>query len=126
MNKEAMLKVADAIEFYDRFDLAFWVTEHGSVRSGRDSVADVVTNCNTTACVAGWAAAVLNPHHLGHVEDVAADLLGLTRWQADALFYGASYLWGFVVGDERNPISATAVEAAKLLRALVSGEATFD
>ena len=109
MNRENILKVADAIEKHSIPDLGFnmtmWIDRHpfpGQDISGH--------NCGTTACIAGWAAAVsigaseaenLNTVSVS-VRRVARDYLGLSDDEALWLFEG------FSTGEEK-PSQAVSV-----------------
>lgn len=118
MNKEAILRVAKAIEDHaDQFDMNFWTTQ-----------GDPLHNCKSAACVGGWTDAVFgvgrNPN-----EYEAAVQLGLTEAEADELFYpneedSKHNVWDFVMKGD-SPYKATAKQAVKLLRAIVSGAAEF-
>ena len=102
MNRENVLKVADAIEQHSIPDLGFnmsqWVGRDGeySDRSGHQ--------CQTTACIAGWAAAVATgktmapngPYDFGATDGagyrkaavtIAREFMGLTQ---DHLFWGGN------------------------------------
>lgn len=78
MNKDNILKVADAIEQHSIPDLGFnmgWWNEHVGGQndmSGHD--------CDTCACIGGWTEAVLRSHD-------ATESLGITPGDARSLFY---------------------------------------
>lgn len=71
--------------------------------------------CGTTACLAGWTAALagydvdstgrvyLHGAKVGHVEYVAAELLGLTIGQAQNLFYATEYELDELVAEFFGP-----------------------
>lgn len=110
MNRENILAVADAIEKHSIPDLGFnmtmWLDRHpfpGQDTSGH--------NCGTTACIAGWAAAVslgaadveqVEKHLPFSVRQTAKQYLALSIDQANALFEG------FSTGEE-EPSQAVSV-----------------
>ena len=90
MNKERILKVADAIENHHfktlGFNMESFIAEHSSDRSEHD--------CGTTACIAGWVHALqkgikktLMCKLADDIGEYAQKYLGLNDHQADRLFY---------------------------------------
>ncbi len=87
MNVENILRVADAIEQHSIPDLGFnmgsFVSDSRQDRSHFD--------CGTTACIAGWACAVVGGYHLNindqeWIEEQAREILDLSFLEADDLF----------------------------------------
>ncbi|MDB5531558.1 MAG: hypothetical protein JWR51_4661 [Devosia sp.] len=78
MNKENILKVADAIEQHSIPDLGFnmhnWTYAADSVVTDHSG-----HNCRTVACIAGWAARVATGHMIrdSYSEEVAAEFFGM-------------------------------------------------
>lgn len=107
MNKERMLKLADAIENADKsqFHLGSWFgqrsienDEWSDMVSYRGEVGQYFSQfpnemqCGTTACIAGWAVAMkfnFDPKAYVEttVEDVAAEYLEINKGQAFRLFF---------------------------------------
>lgn len=89
MNKENILKVADAIERHTIPDLGFNMGSWVDRRAHEDKSGH---NCGTTACIAGWATAVAGGNlaklSISEVRDEAIAYLGVTRDQAFWLFAG--------------------------------------
>lgn len=82
VNAQNILKVADAIEQHTIADLGFNMVMWRQF--ARDDAPDMSGhNCGTTACVAGWACAVL----LNDLE--AVDALGMTEMGRD--FFGLDH-----------------------------------
>lgn len=97
-NVELAQQVLEQIEEHpDTWDQGYWARETAS--------------CGTTHCFAGWAVALAEPDAqfaidfdgLGtgvirrdgepwEIKDAAIDLLGLTSWQADAMFWHSTTL----------------------------------
>ena len=164
MNVENMLKLADAIENADKsqFHLGSWfgeivgedqVWESTSFYRGR--IGDLFSQfpnemkCGTTACIAGWAAALKynfdqKAYTEDSVEDIAIDYLEITQWQARKLFFGNSdSVWaehqeeygyrvvGKEIEDDDTPYwydldpdewNVTNKDAAHMLRRIAKGE----
>lgn len=138
MNKEALLAVADVIEYMDRFDMSVVAATAGS----GDNIADPVTiweDCGMVGCIAGWTMAWadihadLNAWPRDYNEEAvwiknARKELGLTKRQAEELFYPDSQFWAKTVGthtycggwETNNDI--TTADAVKALRELAVGE----
>jgi hypothetical protein len=128
MNKEAMLAVADVIEWADRFDI-------GTMNSA--STPDALwEQCDTVGCFAGWAAAWADRRPWrggnGSYLQIGAEEFGLTDEQAGRLFMGdgtwhespqvlkivgGESLWCRSADDEAAPR-----QAAALLRAVAKGK----
>lgn len=94
VNVERLNKVADMIQAYpEHFDMTYWVrTPTGKdthwVRAS-DCAQEDLSQCGTTACIAGWACnlwgADVDPGL--DVQDAAAAILGLDEYEAYRLFY---------------------------------------
>lgn len=136
MNKEALLAVADVIEYMNRFDMDV-------VASGDDGELDDATviweDCGTVGCIAGWTLAWADIH--AHAKwlwgeneaswmKAARKELGLTKRQAEELFFPDSEFWKKTVSttaqkdrwsswDDVNPI--TVEDAVGVLRGLAAG-----
>lgn len=94
MNRENILKVADAIAQHSIPNLGFnmaWIYAEANLYNPDQSG----TNCGTTACIAGWAYAV---EHGGRIPDLpeeveikaadaASKFMGLPPRKSDDLFY---------------------------------------
>jgi hypothetical protein len=93
MNKENILKVANAIENRAIPELGFNMGTFRDDINTRNDLHDASgSHCGTVACIAGWAEAVrLNTSTFdndGGVPDRSQEYLGLDQDQADVLFYG--------------------------------------
>lgn len=103
MNHERILKVADVIEANpEHFSMNYFMSvdrkiDRGVMEWDGGRIGPLETSlllqqdayeCGTTACIAGWAVwlwgAEVNPNLA--VDDNAADILGLSKNVADALF----------------------------------------
>lgn len=97
-NAELAYRVLDTARAVDRLDMDEW-SNSGDKPIGLAELTAVET-CGTTACLAGWTAAMhglkvdtagrvydASGTDVGHVEYVAADLLGISSGQAHDLFY---------------------------------------
>jgi len=106
MNVENILRVADAIEQHSIPDLGFnmarWYGDGEFDRSGHE--------CETVACIGGWAMHLLSDRNVGAHDfddvDHAARLLGINRATSTDLFYALGCLTSF---DEITPSHAVAV-----------------
>lgn len=118
MNRENILKVADAIEQHSIPDLGFNMSDvvftysHGHFdKSGHD--------CNTVACIAGWAKAASLGHKPGNdtrIDDVEI-WLGIDDVQAAELFMPDDWEYG----------GYTPAQAVRTLRHLAeTGEVRWD
>ena len=102
MNTERMMMLADLLDSLpeEKFELAYWVNDREQEEETPDYVDLSVYNCNTTACIAGWAVALKNDLavdelYCGDVEKEATDYLDLTSHERQRLFYyGAEAIWG--------------------------------
>lgn len=127
MNKDNMRTVAKVIKRTQRFNLSnFAMIErngrpHSYYVSGWKALWDneAPETCNTVGCVAGWANAVAENKELNN-ERTAREFLGLTRGQADELFF-AGEVWGM---DDPYK-NATADDAYRVLMELANGKRTF-
>lgn len=101
MNKERMMMLADLLDSLpeEKFDLTFWINDREQEQETPDYVDLSVYDCNTTACIAGWAVALKNDLavdqlYCGDVEREAGDYLGLNRQEMQRLFYyGTETIW---------------------------------
>lgn len=96
MNKERILRLADAVEKHEIDDLGFNMSDW--VIPG-DKVKDLSGHkCSTTACLAGWAVALSKEGKAQSVIDLdddprysffdaGQDWLGITEKQANVMFY---------------------------------------
>lgn len=125
MIKRRFIQLAKVIEASGRFNLNSFVslrTEHDEddyeLALSLDSQPwEIIHNCNTTGCVAGWINAITrNPD----AEDVihAGDWLGITEDESEQLFYGYGDLWDGYDQTDAN-------DAGRLLRALAAGTVQF-
>lgn len=157
MNNERMLATADVIEQTGRFHIATYMTwTHDERTPHRDapSLYEVEHNCNTTACVAGWAAVLFRDPdeaaELGYdrqVADKAQAALDLTSEEAERLFYADDHesVWAQVADqygwqtrpyrnidgpiDDRKMLvdqgQISAPQAAQVIRDIVAGKVTL-
>lgn len=91
VNAENILKVADAIEGKSIPGLGFHMNY--LVGNEADDAEDDklnVANCNTVACIAGWANA-LNANLPNATFGFARSFLGLDEAQGDQLFYASNH-----------------------------------
>jgi hypothetical protein len=118
MNKAFMLKLADLLEILpsERFNMDYWfsyVSEDSFGKPTYESSYNVaLNNCGTAGCVAGWTMALANDGvydfeavrevqdgtnwlYFSDMEDMAANHLGLTHFEAQQLFHVSndSNLW---------------------------------
>lgn len=147
MNKEAMLAVADAIEYFDRFDLADVAqTNDDKWEPMEVAVPQLWNNCGTTGCIAGWTLAWADIRDVEgfhkHVEGwhkheetwkyKARKELGLTIEEADRLFLcdehsvwaelADEYGWNVNYwGELANWSAVTAAQATEVIRRIVAG-----
>lgn len=139
MNTEAMLAVADVIEYVEeRFDLTTWIASDYE-ENGLPKIKTLWDDCGTVGCVAGWTCAwadvVPNADRWddGRVISAARRELGLTLGQAEQLFfYHYNTVWSRVAseygwklgfhGGLSHVRQVTAAQAADVLRRLARGE----
>lgn len=119
MNRDMFRRVADVIELEDRFDLSLFAS------------GDLLNECGTTGCIAGWTAALAGAGDDVDIERAAREALGLTWRQADRLFFWGNSVWvdhadalGLEVDafQSIDPGAVTSVQAAKMLRWIADGE----
>jgi len=139
MNKERMLLLAELLETIKphKFNIETWVSvydEECNWHSSPDYVDLSAYNCNSAACVAGWAVAMMNDLtvdqlHCRTVEDEATEYLGLTVREAHHLFYyGSDSIYHQhrselgILEDEPLTKAVTAKHAAMTIRKVVEGE----
>ncbi len=97
---ERAYRVLDHIERNpEKHSQGFWVDS-----DRRETAATVMAGCGTTACFAGWTALLAGAVYTGHgswmelggsagrTSTLAAELLGLTGDEVDALFFDAADL----------------------------------
>lgn len=121
MNRENILRVADAIENGELvkrgigFNMAYYM-DYATHRTP-----DRIDSCGTTACIAGWTFAIFRPdtdpdfviNGSGpSIGRTAADLLGLTPDQRSALFTPDDF------GEEEEWTNITPAHAVAVLRHL--------
>lgn len=102
MNTERMFLLADLLDSLppEKFNLSYWVSEIYDEGYSNDDYCDLSAyNCNSAACIAGWAVALKNDLNAGSVycgdiEMDAAEYLGLTLQERNRLFYyGSDTIW---------------------------------
>lgn len=142
MNTELLNQVADLIEQTDRFNLSYLVRGPGDGHRMEYSftASELMHNCQTTACVAGWTNVLLagedSNRWVGDADSQdglgeARVGLGLTSGQADRLFYAnENSVWtsqadrfGWLVGYDglAEWADITATQAATVLREIADG-----
>lgn len=90
MNTALLLQVKDAIlAETEHFDMGYWFRDH----MHRDRALQTLTQCGTTACIAGWAVyiGIDNVRTVRWIEYKAKALLDLSKCQASRLFYVANW-----------------------------------
>lgn len=139
MNKERMLLLAELLETIKphKFNIETWVSvydEQCDWHSSPDYVDLSAYNCDSAACVAGWAVAMkndltVNQLHCRTIEEEAAKYLELTVREAQHLFYyGEESIYGQhrselgILEDEPLAKAVTAKHAAMTIRKVVDGE----
>jgi hypothetical protein len=147
MNNELMRYVADVIEKTGRFDLAYYsamaapetddANDEGDMVDG---LCDLLHDCRTVGCVAGWVNA-LTGHSDSSDEYAAAQSLGITYQQSRRLFLGDDdSIWAELALDFGWPVrpwvhsdcdryagladwsKITAEQAATVLRLIANGD----
>ena len=137
MNHENMRRLADKIEFEDRFDYGQWLHIPGihpwsDEADSRDDTtasaehADRLGECGTAGCVAGWAAHLavqdgMNPQGRT-VDGLAKTWLELEYGEAHRLFYAEVMVGAGHETAADAMLDTTAVEIAKVLRQIADGE----
>ncbi len=142
MNADLLNQVADLIERTDRFNLSYLVRGPGDGRRSVFSLraSELLHNCQTTACVAGWVNVLVageDPDRwVGDLDGedglaAARVRLGLSIGQADRLFYAnENSVWNsqaerfdWVVDYDglADWSEITAAQAATVLREVASG-----
>ena len=104
MNTERMMMLADLLDSLpeEKFNIAYWVSnvDSNDIDEPEDYIDLSVYNCNSAACIAGWAVALKNDLNAGSVycgdiEKDAAEYLELTNQERYRLFYyGIDTVWG--------------------------------
>lgn len=138
-----MLAVADVIEYFDRFDMDWWINDPDQELFGAHTdMTRAWTDCGTTACVAGWTLAWADATDVSTADDWnrgrgiatrARQELRLTTDQAERLFFsamGRDTIWSEVDHEydfDRGPWSyhPTAAQAADVLRRIANEELTL-
>ena len=150
MNKEKMLQLADFLYNLDesRFNMGYW---YGQYDDDGDNLCQAnsidLDNCNTVACIAGWAVAletngeyVMQDYFDGKLAEKAQEILDLSRDEADMLFYtNSGSIWLQYANDLgidyyyedgyrylHQDEDITAKDASFVLRQLVNGEMFFN
>lgn len=165
MNTGNMLKLADFLENLPdyRFNISFWFSQanvhlfdDGEVMVSYEPIDDFfpddngespvasIEDCNTSACVAGWASILANngkfdDAYAYDAKEVAKEFLGLNTDESNQIFFwDRTTLWykyrsdlGVdLAGDEDYPSvsedSIKPIAVSKLLRGLVYGEFRFN
>jgi len=95
LNIERLTQLRDHLAALDpaRFNMAEWAEIPSSPSPSHDTVEDFVHNCNSVACIGGWADALfLDPEDRLITASVATtfELLGLTDAQGNALCFPGS------------------------------------
>lgn len=108
LNIENIRKVRDHIAGLapERFDMRFAFARNGQLHDEWLSLRtseQLLHPCNTAACIAGWACAVLAPTSIENSSDDAALLFGLSPDAGDELFMPPGY------GEEGRYTQAQAV-----------------
>lgn len=135
MNKENLLKVAELVEkgshkfngIHAAFNMANWIEVDIDkdiplylAYKKRTDVEDPHV-CNTTACIAGFAALLSDYETFKHADCItpadeivsaAREYLGLTEEQAEDLFCG--YTSGYVTGPQAAKVIRNFVETGKI------------
>lgn len=125
MNKENMLKLADFIEKLPskRFDMGDWIrVGNDAVHSVPEEIVMDPFSCDTKACVAGWAVLALGndeqkravAERVGRAENIGQEILGLSEWEAERLFYGRWGVDGYGPGLARATTKGAAAELRRL------------
>ena len=120
IHKERILQLADHLDSIPdhQFSMAHWIT-------GTPYIPDDPDDCDTVACIAGYAVILFDPqsntNHPGEIARKAQQLLGLDDDQAQALFTPTSG------NDNRCQLQCdyqdvTAADAADTLRTLAETE----
>ena len=134
MNTQRMMILADLLDSLpeEKFELAYWVNDRRQEGETPDYVDLSVYDCNTTACIAGWAVALKNDLavdnlYCGDVEVQAGDYLGLNRQEMQRLFfYGLDTIWSDHADELgcESPYDYTVTNkmAAKAVRNIAQGK----
>ena len=144
LHAKRMTDLADLIETNDRFDYAAWYRdEHDTNEAGEAGPAILLARCDTFGCVGGWAVAQAIAEGIYDADDFtigvagatttkyqrlvveieAAHYLGLDPAEAESLFIGHAMAGaGWHTDNQEALMHGTALEAAKMLRGVVSGE----
>lgn len=143
VHRDRMNRLADTIERTDRFDYAHWYGTRDDDNEPAEGPAVLNLRCDTTGCIGGWAVAQAitdgvcdaNDFIIGVegaqtgvgerlvVELEAARYLGLDGSEADTLFIGHAMAGAGWYTDNTEALQhATALDAAKMLRGVASGE----
>ena len=138
MNAQAFLDLADLIESHARrFTLNTWFglrDTYGTVTVDSEdgfAVTDLLTNCRTVGCIAGWGSAMLGHGDLD--ASAVTDHLGITEDQAGRLYYAwQGSVWSEladVYGWDTNEFDdifdwndITGEQAAEVLRGIARGD----
>lgn len=144
MNLALLARVADAIERTGRFDITFWAINNSTVEgttyynAGDLLNDDIVHNCDTTACYAGWTVAIAIEEGIPFdkdlpMRDAATDLLDIGDDQARLLFFPSSPFWTNYLHDHgpevpegtTNHTLITPEVAVTVLRHIIKGDLTL-
>lgn len=99
-NAELAYRALDTARAHDQLDMHSWVNNWlGAVDAVGLAELTADATCGTTACFAGWVTALAgykvtvggrvfdDVDDIGHVQNVAANLLGITMEQSEDLFF---------------------------------------
>lgn len=135
MNKERMILLADLLDSIkpEKFNITYWTSDYNPDEDQhyfQDDIADLsVYNCNSAACIAGWAVAMkndlqVNDVRIDHIEEIAKNYLDLSHEESQRLFYyGSASVWsdyGEQLGLYENE-KLTGSQAAIALREIAAG-----
>ena len=135
MNKNEFLRVADAIEYSDRFDLNVYAYNKDDINTSFDDAIVLYEVCTSVGCVCGWVNAI-NDHRSADDEKFARQKLDISSIESKRLFFAqADSIWSEVAeeygwdtcldGELVNWSGITAQQAAEVLRRIANGELTL-
>lgn len=123
MRKDRLAQVAEAIRAHEQsFDYGFFaVSDLGVSLETADTVREILNDCGTVGCVAGFTCALFakGDRWMGCIS--AGDLLGIS-WQDQQFLFHGEIGHGFGRVNINNPIEATAAEAISRIEALIKSE----
>lgn len=120
MNVEHMQKTRDLIaHHHDRFTMTRWAAD---VFGDDSRPIDLISECGSVGCVAGWAVAAAGEMVMGwDTASRAGKLLGLTPSQAIFLFtpLPGNHIWGALAD---HPSEITGKDAVDVLDRIIAGD----